>query len=278
VIAVVNSFNLFDNMDGAASAMALVVSAGVCVLAVVIGDVWVAVGSAALCGACLGFLPHNLSSPAKIFLGDGGSMPLGFAVAALVANVAGSAEPSSLALLVGFLLVGIPALDTSLVIVSRLRRGVSVLTGGQDHSPSHAPADADHRPGRAGSRGAQALVSTLIIVASREGSSTLVYIVLAFVVFAAAAIVALEDAIPQDSTGAGVRRLVLAVPRTGGAGRGASRVHAWSRSAWEQASARCSPPTTTSGSGYQLVWCWLWRPRWPRSPGRRCSRCRWASR
>ena len=208
VVAVVNAFNLFDNMDGAASTMALVVSAGVCVLAVVIGDVWVAVGSAALCGACLGFLPHNLSSPAKIFLGDGGSMPLGFAVAALVANVATRAEPSSLALLVGFLLVGIPALDTSLVIISRLRRGVSVLTGGQDHL-THRTRQRMRTTRRValvlGS--AQALVSTLVIVASREGSSTLVYIVLAFVVFAAAAIVALEDAIPRDRAGAVVESL-----------------------------------------------------------------------
>ena len=203
VVAVVNAFNLFDNMDGAASTMALVVSAGVCVLAVVIGDVWVAVGSAALCGACLGFLPHNLSSPAKIFLGDGGSMPLGFAVAALVANVATRGEPSSLALLVGFLLVGIPALDTSLVIISRLRRGVSVLTGGQDHL-THRTRQRMRTTRRVALvlSSAQALVSTLVIVASREGSSTLVYIVLAFVVFAAAAIVALEDAIPGNSTGA----------------------------------------------------------------------------
>ena len=121
VVAVVNAFNLFDNMDGAASTMALVAAGGACVLAVVTGDTWVAVAGAALCGACLGFLPHNLASPARIFLGDGGSMPLGFIVAALVASAAHSAEPSSLALLVGFLLVGIPVLDTCLVIFSRTR-------------------------------------------------------------------------------------------------------------------------------------------------------------
>ena len=74
VVAVVNSFNLFDNMDGAASTMAVVVTAAACVLGLVAGNAWVAVGSAALCGACLGFLPHNLASPARIFLGDGGSM------------------------------------------------------------------------------------------------------------------------------------------------------------------------------------------------------------
>jgi UDP-GlcNAc:undecaprenyl-phosphate/decaprenyl-phosphate GlcNAc-1-phosphate transferase len=202
VVGVVNAFNLFDNMDGAASTMALVVSAGVCVLAILTGDVWVAAGSAALCGACLGFLPHNLSSPARIFLGDGGSMPLGFAIAVLIANAARSAEPSSLALLVGFLLVGIPALDTCLVIVSRTRRGVSVATGGRDHL-THRTRQRMRSPRRVALvlGGAQALLSALVIAASREGSSTLVYIVLAFVVFAGAAIVALEDAIPLDWAG-----------------------------------------------------------------------------
>ena len=193
VVAVVNAFNLFDNMDGAASTMAVVVAAGVCVLGIVVGDTWVAVGSAALCGACLGFLPHNLASPARIFLGDGGSMPLGFAVAALVASAARSAEPSLLALVTGFLLVGIPALDTCLVIVSRRRRGISILTGGQDHLTHRTRM----RMGTArrvvlvlGT--AQAIVSGLVIAATRESSSTLVYIVLAFVVCAGTTIGALE--------------------------------------------------------------------------------------
>jgi UDP-GlcNAc:undecaprenyl-phosphate GlcNAc-1-phosphate transferase len=83
VVAVVNAFNLFDNMDGAASSMACVVAGALAVLGIVNGDTWLSVVAAALCGACAGFLPHNLTSPARIFLGDGGSMPIGFAVAAL---------------------------------------------------------------------------------------------------------------------------------------------------------------------------------------------------
>src|SRR5947209_376746 len=196
VVAVVNAFNLFDNMDGAASTMALVVVGGAGVLGVVTHNGWVAVGSAALCGACLGFLPHNLARPARIFLGDGGSMPLGFAVAALVANAARSAEPSSLALLLGFLLVGVPALDTCLVIVSRRRRGVSVLRGGLDHL-THRTRRRIGTPARVALvlAAAQALLSALVIIASRGSSATLVYVVRAFVVCAAATIVALEDAI-----------------------------------------------------------------------------------
>ncbi|HTD79795.1 MAG TPA: O-antigen ligase family protein, partial [Chloroflexota bacterium] len=133
VVAVVNAFNLFDNMDGAATTMALVVSAGAALIGVVRGDVWLAVGAASLCGACLGFLPRNLSVPARIFLGDGGSMPMGFAVAVLVMVAAGTTPVAWRSVLVALLLIGIPALDTTLVIVSRRRRGVSVLSGGRDH-------------------------------------------------------------------------------------------------------------------------------------------------
>src|SRR5215210_7185428 len=100
VVGVVNAFNLFDNMDGAASTMALVVSACAAVLGVIHGDNWLAVAAATLCGACMGFLPHNLASPARIFLGDGGSMPIGFAVAALVMIGAAEAAPASQALVV----------------------------------------------------------------------------------------------------------------------------------------------------------------------------------
>src|SRR5436305_1141438 len=133
VVGVVNAFNLFDNMDGAASTMALVVSAGAALIGVVNDDMWLAVAAACLCGACLGFLPRNISVPARIFLGDGGSMPMGFAVAVLVMVAAGTTPVAWRSLLVALLLVGIPALDTTLVIVSRRRRGVSVLWGGRDH-------------------------------------------------------------------------------------------------------------------------------------------------
>jgi UDP-GlcNAc:undecaprenyl-phosphate GlcNAc-1-phosphate transferase len=204
VVAVVNAFNLFDNMDGAASTMAVVVAGGACVLAVLTGARWVTLGSAALCGACIGFLPHNLARPARIFLGDGGSMPLGFVAAVLVASAARSAEPSTLALLTGFLLVGIPALDTCLVVVSRRRRGVSILTGGQDHLTHRTR----QRIGAARNvalvlGSVQALVSGLVIVATRSSSTTLVYIVLAFVVCAVTAIVGLDEVAPASPSVSG---------------------------------------------------------------------------
>ena len=114
-MAIVNAVNLFDNMDGAAASMAAVVAGGLSLLGVVEGDTWLAVTAAALCVAAIGFLPHNLfSSPARIFLGDGGSMPLGFAVAAVAMIGVGEAAPAWQSLAMGLLFVGIPALDTAI--------------------------------------------------------------------------------------------------------------------------------------------------------------------
>jgi UDP-GlcNAc:undecaprenyl-phosphate GlcNAc-1-phosphate transferase len=193
ILAVVNAFNLFDNMDGAASTMALVVSGAIAALGALQGDAWLAATGAALAGACLGFLPHNLSSPARIFLGDGGSMPIGFAVAALVMMGVADAVREWQALVVGLLLVGLPALDTSLVVISRRRKGVSILTGGRDHLT--------HRTGRRlrdakrvalvlGS--VQALVAALALFAVEGGSGAVVGVVLLYLVAAGAAIALLE--------------------------------------------------------------------------------------
>jgi UDP-GlcNAc:undecaprenyl-phosphate GlcNAc-1-phosphate transferase len=193
VLGVVNAFNLFDNMDGAAGTMALVVSAGAALIGIVHGDVWLAVGAASLGGACLGFLPRNLSLPARIFLGDGGSMPLGFAAAVLVMVAAGTSTVAWQSLLVALLLVGIPALDTSLVIISRRRRGVSVLTGGRDHLTHRARRFLPSARSVALSLGAlQAVVSVTAVLASQGGTSFLVISAILYILAAACAIVVLE--------------------------------------------------------------------------------------
>jgi UDP-GlcNAc:undecaprenyl-phosphate GlcNAc-1-phosphate transferase len=134
ITGLVNAFNLMDNMDGAATTVASVSSAGAGALALIDGHTALAALCFALCGACAGFLPYNLRSPSRIFLGDGGSMPVGFIVAATVMAVAGSENAVGVrAILIGAVLVGLPVLDTTLVVISRRRRGISVLTGGRDH-------------------------------------------------------------------------------------------------------------------------------------------------
>jgi UDP-GlcNAc:undecaprenyl-phosphate/decaprenyl-phosphate GlcNAc-1-phosphate transferase len=134
VVAVVNSINLFDNLDGAAGTVGAVCAAAIGVFAAVRDDTALACLSLALSGACLGFLPYNLSSPrARLFLGDGGSMMIGFVVAACAMAVPLNGEAGSAGILSAVMLVCVPLADTLLVIVSRMRRRVSVLKGGRDH-------------------------------------------------------------------------------------------------------------------------------------------------
>jgi UDP-GlcNAc:undecaprenyl-phosphate/decaprenyl-phosphate GlcNAc-1-phosphate transferase len=193
VAAVVNAFNLFDNMDGAASTMALVVAAGAAMIGVVRGEVWLTAAAASLAGACLGFLPRNLATPSRIFLGDGGSMPLGFAVAVLVTVAAGTSHMAWRSLLVGLLLVGIPALDTSLVIVSRRRRGVSVLLGGRDHLTHRAHALLPSARSVALVLGAiQAALSVVAVLASRGEASLVVISASVYLLAGAGAIILLD--------------------------------------------------------------------------------------
>ncbi len=133
VTGVVNAFNLMDNMDGATGTVAAVSGATLGVLALAQGSAELAAIVLALSGACLGFLPFNLASPSRIFLGDGGSMPIGFVVAAAIMAVPGTGDLGWAFVPVAVVLVGLPALDTALVVVSRLRRGAGVFVGGRDH-------------------------------------------------------------------------------------------------------------------------------------------------
>jgi UDP-GlcNAc:undecaprenyl-phosphate/decaprenyl-phosphate GlcNAc-1-phosphate transferase len=133
VVGLVNAFNLMDNMDGAAATVAAVTSVMVGLLAAIQGDIALAILALALAGACVGFLPYNLSSPARIFLGDGGSLPIGFVVAASIMALPFGVELGFEHLLVGILLAGLPVLDTALVSVSRRRAGRSLFQGGRDH-------------------------------------------------------------------------------------------------------------------------------------------------
>jgi UDP-GlcNAc:undecaprenyl-phosphate GlcNAc-1-phosphate transferase len=133
VVGLVNAFNLMDNMDGAASTVAGISAAGAAFVAVIGGDIALAVIVVAVAGACLGFLPFNLAKPSRIFLGDGGSMPLGFIVAAAVMAAPMSNNLGLAGIFGAALIVGLPILDTTLVVISRRRGGRPILTGGRDH-------------------------------------------------------------------------------------------------------------------------------------------------
>jgi UDP-GlcNAc:undecaprenyl-phosphate/decaprenyl-phosphate GlcNAc-1-phosphate transferase len=133
IVGLVNAFNLMDNMDGACGTVASVAAVGIGVVAAIRGQAGIAGSSLALAGACCAFLRLNLARPARVFLGDGGSMPVGFLVATLAMAVSRHSDAGNAGLLLGALLTGLPILDVTLVSLSRTRRGVSLLTGGRDH-------------------------------------------------------------------------------------------------------------------------------------------------
>src|SRR4051794_2796237 len=133
VVCVTNAFNIMDNMDGAAASMAVISATGAGMLALISGSPALAPVCFAVAGACAGFLPRNLATPARIFMGDGGSLPIGLLVAGITmaAVTPGYLGPSGV--IVAALLVGLVIFDTTLVTVSRSRGGRPVLSGGRDH-------------------------------------------------------------------------------------------------------------------------------------------------
>jgi UDP-GlcNAc:undecaprenyl-phosphate/decaprenyl-phosphate GlcNAc-1-phosphate transferase len=134
VVGLVNAFNLMDNLDGAAGTVAAVCAAGIAFLTLSEGPAAITALAVAVSAACVGFLHYNLARPARIFLGDGGSMLLGFLVAALIVAAWRENVMEGVDFLPAIMLAGLPVLDMTLVIVSRKRRGVSVATGGRDHT------------------------------------------------------------------------------------------------------------------------------------------------
>ena len=133
VVGLMNAFNLMDNMDGAAATTAAVSAIGAGVLALISGDTALAALSFAVSGACFGFLPRNLARPARIFMGDGGSLVLGLLVARVTMAAVTRDYLGPSGVVVAALLVGLVIFDTTLVTFSRTRAGRSVLSGGRDH-------------------------------------------------------------------------------------------------------------------------------------------------
>jgi UDP-GlcNAc:undecaprenyl-phosphate GlcNAc-1-phosphate transferase len=133
VVAITNSMNLLDNMDGLSGGIGAVVSIFFLLLAVMNRQYLVGALSAALLGACIGFLVYNFN-PASIFMGGAGSQFLGFVLAATAIKLRFPEGIQIVTWMVPVLILGLPLFDTALVIISRLRRGWNPLTTpGKDH-------------------------------------------------------------------------------------------------------------------------------------------------
>lgn len=131
ILAVTNAFNIIDIMDGLASGVAAVAAVSICAANYLAGRDSQAFLAAVLAGAAVGFLRHNFH-PAKIFLGDAGSMFIGFMLAALSMN-AGYTRVNLLAVISPVFILGIPLFDLLLVMIIRWRRGIPVMKGSPDH-------------------------------------------------------------------------------------------------------------------------------------------------
>jgi len=136
VVGITNALNLLDNMDGLAAGVAAISGVAVAACAAQVeGGVGLAAAMTALAvaGAGLGFLPWN-AHPARVFMGDAGSLPLGFALAAS-SLMATHREAGHLVLVLAapLLALAVPILDTALVSIIRKAHGRSISQGGRDH-------------------------------------------------------------------------------------------------------------------------------------------------
>lgn len=133
LVGITNAFNLLDNMDGLSGGLGAIAAAFFLLLAVDNGQFLVAPLAAAIVGACAGFLIYNFN-PARIFMGDSGSLFLGFLLAAVGIKLRFPQNIPQVTLWVPVLVLWVPILDTTLVTVSRLRRGQNpFLNPGRDH-------------------------------------------------------------------------------------------------------------------------------------------------
>jgi UDP-GlcNAc:undecaprenyl-phosphate/decaprenyl-phosphate GlcNAc-1-phosphate transferase len=131
IVGVTNATNLLDNMDGLAAGVSAAAAGAIFALAVLAEQPITATIAAALAGASIGFLVHN-KQPASIFMGDTGSLFLGFALAVVTIDVSPALRPPA-SFAVPLMLLALPVLDTATVTLSRLRRGRSISQGGKDH-------------------------------------------------------------------------------------------------------------------------------------------------
>jgi UDP-GlcNAc:undecaprenyl-phosphate GlcNAc-1-phosphate transferase len=132
VVGITNALNLLDNMDGLSSGVAAIAAGSFFVIAALEGQFLVALLAVALAGCALGFLRHNFQ-PARIYMGDAGSLFLGFMLAYLGVALRFDDVTTDITVFVPILVLTVPILDTTLVVISRIANGRNPLSGGRDH-------------------------------------------------------------------------------------------------------------------------------------------------
>ena len=131
IVAITNSVNFIDGLDGLAVGVSAISSVVMLVIALIVAELNVAIVLAALAGSCIGFLPHNFN-PAKIFMGDTGALLLGY-VLATVSIIGLFKFYAVVSLAVPLLVLAIPLFDTSFAFFRRLLKGQNPMKADRGH-------------------------------------------------------------------------------------------------------------------------------------------------
>ena len=132
IVGISNSINFFDNLDGGAAGAVAATSFGLFLITYNNGQFLISATSQTIFAAMLGFLIWN-KSPAKIYMGDAGALFLGTIIAVLTIRLDPNVPSKTISFAVPLLLLAVPILDTTVAVISRIRRGRSIFQGGHDH-------------------------------------------------------------------------------------------------------------------------------------------------
>ncbi len=131
VVGITNTVNLIDGLDGLAAGVSTIAAITICLVALQQDILFIAVVTACLAGSAVGFLYYNFN-PARIFMGDSGSMFLGFMLSGI--SIIGAVKAATtIALIVPILALGLPIMDTTFAIVRRYRGGVPIFKPDKGH-------------------------------------------------------------------------------------------------------------------------------------------------
>lgn len=131
IVGITNAVNLIDGLDGLAVGVSSIAAITVLAVALLTGDMMIAVTMGALAGACIGFMPYNLN-PAKIFMGDTGALFLGYMLSTM--SIMGLFKfYAVISFAVPFLILGLPIFDTATAIIRRVAAGRSPMSPDRGH-------------------------------------------------------------------------------------------------------------------------------------------------
>lgn len=130
IVGITNAINLIDGLDGLASGVSAIALVTMSIMAVIMGNIFVAVTAAVLAASILGFLFYNFH-PAKIFMGDTGSLFLGYMISVLA--LLGFKNVAVISLIIPIIMLGVPISDTFFAIIRRLRMNQPVFAPDKSH-------------------------------------------------------------------------------------------------------------------------------------------------